>query len=113
MKVPFLCLLLIPTIMCISRTELNTNNIYEGVMQPDNIIVGIIQNFYNFLTSTIGWLIIMPFYQSTNRAITRVRRLSEEDSPPSPSLPLTPEKMTWILRRLAHTAEEYTKEWGQ
>ena len=59
-----LCLLLVPTITCYhSRTALNTNAIYEGVMQPDNIVVGIIQNFYNFLTSTVGWLLVIPFYQ--------------------------------------------------
>ena len=42
---------------------LDTAAIYEGVMQPENIIVGIIQNFINFLTSSIGWALIMPFYQ--------------------------------------------------
>ena len=47
----------------LGSTVLDTAAIYEGVMQPENIIVGIIQNFINFLTSSIGWALIMPFYQ--------------------------------------------------
>ena len=47
----------------LGTTLLDTAAIYEGVMQPENIIVGIIQNFINFLTSSIGWALIMPFYQ--------------------------------------------------
>ena len=47
----------------LGTAALDMTAIYEGVMQPENIIVGVIQNFINFLTSTIGWVFILPFYQ--------------------------------------------------
>ena len=47
----------------LTGTILDTAAIYDGVFQPENIIVGVIQNFINFLTSSIGWALILPFYQ--------------------------------------------------
>ena len=47
----------------LGTTVLDTAAIYDGVLQPENIIVGIIQNFINLATSSIGWALIMPFYQ--------------------------------------------------
>ena len=59
----------------LGSTVLDTAAIYEGVMQPENIIVGIIQNFINFLTTTIGWALIMPFYQVASVLVYRVYAL--------------------------------------
>ena len=56
----------------LGSTVLDTAAIYEGVMHPDNIIVGIIQNFINFLTSSIGWALIMPFYQVVRVLVYRI-----------------------------------------
>ena len=60
-----LSFLVMATIPCSQsyNTIVSTAAIYEGVLQPENIIVGIIQNFINFLTSTVGWVLILPFYQ--------------------------------------------------
>ena len=62
---PLLSFLVLATIPCSQpyNTILDTTAIYEGVLHPENIIVGIIQNFINFLTSTVGWVLILPFYQ--------------------------------------------------
>ena len=76
---PIICLIIFTNITCyadhdyyqehrgenvlLSRTSLDTSAIYEGVMSPENIIVGIIQNFIAFLTSSIGWAFILPFYK--------------------------------------------------
>jgi hypothetical protein len=53
---PLLSLLVLATIPCSQayNTAVDTAVIYEGVFHPENIIVGIIQNFVNFLTSTVG-----------------------------------------------------------
>ena len=53
---PLLSFLVLGTIPCSQsyNTAVSTAAIYEGVLHPDNIIVGIIQNFINFLTSTVG-----------------------------------------------------------
>ena len=82
------CMLILTAICCngdysrashsqarLGSTLLDTAAIYDGVMQPENIIVGIIQNFINFLTTTIGWALIMPFYQVASVLVYRVYAL--------------------------------------
>ena len=111
----------------LTRKVLDTAAIYEGVLAPENIIAGVIQNFINFFTSTIGWALILPFYQvlvsrcwflpwqppiqGTDRHLARVRREGEDDSSGSTSLlssfPFTPAQVSWILGSMADTAQDY------
>ena len=45
--------------------QLDTNNVYEGVLKPDNIAIHVSQNLVNFVASTIAWAFIAPFYQES------------------------------------------------
>ena len=36
--------------------------IYEGLFSPENNLIVIIQNFYVWVTSSIGLLLLVPFY---------------------------------------------------
>ena len=37
--------------------------IYEGVMSPENNFIMIIQNFWMTVTSSIGYIFLIPFFQ--------------------------------------------------
>jgi hypothetical protein len=42
--------------------DFNVTNIYEQTYSPDAIAIQLIQNCFNWFTSTIFWLTILPFY---------------------------------------------------
>ena len=37
--------------------------IYEGLFSVENQVIVIVQNFYAWVTSSIGFLLLIPFYQ--------------------------------------------------
>ena len=37
--------------------------IYEGIMSPENNFIMIIQNFWMTVTSSIGYVFLIPFFQ--------------------------------------------------
>jgi len=47
-----------------SLASIDTQAIYEGLFSPENNIIVIIQNFYVWLVSSIGFLLLIPFYQA-------------------------------------------------
>ena len=56
-----------------SETMINLDNlnfvhwdypaIYEGIMSPENNFIMIIQNFWMTVTSSIGYIFLIPFFQ--------------------------------------------------
>jgi len=42
--------------------DFNATNIYEQTYSPDGIGIQLLQNFFNWFTSTIFWLTLLPFY---------------------------------------------------
>ena len=49
-----------------SLAVLDTNAIYEGVLNPNNIVIHVTQNLVNFLASTLAWALLASLYQVTN-----------------------------------------------
>ena len=45
------------------QISVNSADIYEGLFSPENNIIVIIQNFYVWVVSSIGFLLLIPFYQ--------------------------------------------------
>ena len=43
--------------------------IYEGLFSPENNLIVIIQNFYVWVTSSIGLLLLVPFYTVSPRSV--------------------------------------------
>ena len=45
------------------QISVNSADIYEGLFSPENNLIVIIQNFYVWVVSSIGFLLLIPFYQ--------------------------------------------------
>ena len=63
-----LLLLLVPCIHSthtdrVAVTGINTDNIYEGLIKPDNVAIHVLQNTVNWVASGIAWGILTHFYQ--------------------------------------------------
>ena len=65
-----LFILLVPFIHCthtdreaVAVTGINTDNIYEGLIKPDNVAIHVLQNTVNWVASGIAWGILTHFYQ--------------------------------------------------
>merc|ERR1712062_937205 len=100
-----------------ATASLNQDEIYTGLMSTENQVIVIVQNFYAWLTSSIGFLLLIPFYQPRNTG----RGFSEEDydSFPSQSSSQSPwlsqaavENMSWMLRYLADSIEMYSPDYN-
>ena len=52
--------------------ELNTDNVYEGLLKADNIAIHVLQNTVNYVASSVAWGILTHFYQ--------VRKVHESDN---------------------------------
>ena len=50
--------------------------IYEGIMSPENNFIMIIQNFWMTVTSSIGYVFLIPFFQvivgNTRKLVNRM-----------------------------------------
>merc|ERR1719189_396483 len=72
-----LSLLLLPCLVCthtdrVDVTDINTDNIYEGLIKPDNVAIHVLQNTVNWVASGVAWGLLTHFYQSGSR--NRVKR---------------------------------------
>ena len=56
-------LLLSPCIHCTAVADISTDNVYEGLIKPDNVAIHVLQNTVNYVASTFAWGIITHFYQ--------------------------------------------------
>ena len=101
-------------------------------MSTENQVIVIVQNFYAWVTSSIGFLLLIPFYQvyfvtapnyffftslTTFQPRDTGRGFSVEDSPPlssqSPWLsPGAVENMSWMLRFLADSIDMYSPDYN-
>ena len=54
------------TLFC-PHVGLNQDEIYTGLMSTENQVIVIVQNFYAWVTSSIGFLLLIPFYQVTQQ----------------------------------------------
>merc|ERR1712110_289225 len=93
--------------------SLNQDEIYTGLMSTENQVIVIVQNFYAWVTSSIGFLLLIPFYQprDSGRGFT----VEDYDSAPSQSPWLSPgavENMSWMLRYLADSIEMYSPDYN-
>merc|ERR1719183_2867009 len=87
-------------------TALDTDLIYEGIFLRENIIVGVIQNWINFVTSTIGWAVFLPFYEgpsSRKRVRRTAMRTGEGEEPWDPTEAIS--HASRVLRSVADTLE--------
>merc|ERR1711990_961277 len=96
-----------------ATASLNQDEIYTGLMSTENQVIVIVQNFYAWVTSSIGFLLLIPFYQPRGTA----RGFSVEDydsaSSQSPWLsPLAVENMSWMLRYLADSIESFSPDYN-
>jgi hypothetical protein len=51
-------------VFSVGPVDLNT--VYSGIFQPENILIHVSQNMFNFITSTLCWLLVLPFYRDPN-----------------------------------------------
>ena len=64
-----LLLLLAPCIVStqhtdrVALTDINTDNIYEGLIKPDNVAIHVLQNTVNWVASGVAWALLTHFYQ--------------------------------------------------
>ena len=47
-------------------SNLDTNTIYTGLFDGNNIFIHVFQNFFNFLVSTFGWVFVAILTNSPN-----------------------------------------------
>merc|ERR1712062_642916 len=66
-----------------ATASLNQDEIYTGLMSTENQVIVIVQNFYAWVTSSIGFLLLIPFYQP--RDTGRGFSVEDYDSFPSQS----------------------------
>ena len=57
--------------------------IYEGVMSPENNFIMIIQNFWMTVTSSIGYVFLIPFFEVTEGNFLSTQRLIPYAAPSS------------------------------
>merc|ERR1711953_266211 len=96
-----------------ATASLNQDEIYTGLMSTENQVIVIVQNFYAWVTSSIGFLLLIPFYQPRNTG--REFSVEDYDSAPSQSPWLSPgavENMSWMLRYLADSIEMYAPDYN-
>ena len=121
---------------------MNQDEIYTGLMSTENQVIVIVQNFYAWVTSSIGFLLLIPFYQVTSQIFYSTENISvkeanfltfssdtnfqprttgrefsveDYDSAPSQSPWLSPgavENMSWMLRYLADSIEMYAPDYN-
>ena len=57
---------------------LDSTTIYNGVFQPENMIIHIVQNLVNFVASTMTWGLLMTTYQVIIDAQTKITSEKKE-----------------------------------
>lgn len=93
--------------------SINSNTVYTGVFQAENILIHLSQNFVNFVSSTLAWFIIMGLFSPSATAGKRKKRSTveavEEDETETVNdgVNIDADKVAWILRSLADTAEQF------
>ena len=81
----------------VSLSSINTDTIYTGVFDPNNILIHVSQNLVNFVTSSLTWLIILPLFSSGGgREGGQAREASEGWGISDAS---------WVIRRIADTVD--------
>ncbi|XP_023337268.1 uncharacterized protein LOC111708199 [Eurytemora carolleeae] len=92
--------------------------VYIGTVLPENVIIHLIQNAFNFITSSIAWVALMVVTQGTTK---RRKRRSIADYVAGPyviddktetvldSINVDGDTVAWVLRRFADTAEHYKR----
>jgi len=86
--------------------SIDTGTIYNGVFDPNNILIHVTQNMINFVASSLTWFLLLPFYQGASGREGR----SGEDTGGSKWWDwLSQEDFSWALRRIADTADIISK----
>ncbi|XP_023332941.1 uncharacterized protein LOC111704820 [Eurytemora carolleeae] len=87
---------------------------YTGVFQPENILIHVSQNFFNFFSSSMFWFILMALTQGTTKR--KRRSVDEEDVlqldevvSEFNSVLVDGDNVAWFLRKMAETAEQYKR----
>merc|ERR1711997_704821 len=44
---------------------IDTDTVYAGVLDPNNILIHVTQNLVNFMASSLAWMVLLPLYQGT------------------------------------------------
>ena len=75
-----LSLLLLPCIVYthtdrLAVADINTDNIYEGLIKPDNVAIHVLQNTVNWVASGVAWAILTHFYQVRNKGLNKKLRI--------------------------------------
>merc|ERR1719233_486767 len=97
--------------------ELNTDNVYEGLIKPDNVAIHVLQNTVNYVASSVAWGILTHFYQNSSR--NRVKREDIENNDmesidadaPEQFLhsTISTKKLAWLLHTLGDVADKFDK----
>jgi len=94
---------------------LDSTTIYNGVFQPENMIIHIVQNLVNFVASTMTWGLLMTTYQAPVKRKKRSSDLGADSFFPHDEeesrfgLNIDGDNVAWVLRQLASTAEQYKR----
>ena len=59
--------------------DIDTNTVYTGIFDANNILIHVSQNLFNFLTSTVAWLIVMPLLAPTTSSGRRFGGLFQQE----------------------------------
>jgi len=95
-----------------SRTAgltIDSNTVYTGILQPENVLIHVAQNLVNFVASSVTWAFVVYAYSGT--AIGRKRRSADDldEVEDAWSLGLDGDNVAWLLRQMANTAEKYKR----
>lgn len=90
----------------VSKVEFDPNSIYAGVFDPNNIVIHVTQNLFNFLSSSFLWFLLLPVFrrQDDHVAGRRGRARTTKRDAPSPGRLLAN-----ALRKVAETAEIFDR----
>jgi len=98
------------------QISVNSADIYEGLFSPENNLIVIIQNFYVWVVSSIGFLLLIPFYQPTTGAArgfgddyTNYVDIDADNNTGAWFSPETLTNIPWILRNVADIVDDYIK----
>ena len=90
----------------LNEPDIDPATVYVGVQDPNNILIHVSQNFVNFASSTLAWMVLAFFYDNASVQKRRKRASSTKvDNGETLGKSFNGERIANVFRSFARTAE--------
>ena len=87
-------------------SKIDPATIYTGVHDPNNILIHVSRNFFNFASSSIAWFMVAAFFDNGGSLERRMKRsLNSTDTKETLESRFSGERLANVFRSMASTAE--------